>query len=832
MPTRDQLETALRNADAAGDVQAARQLATALRDGTYDNPPSTLADGLGIKMPSQEQFQGMRQQALERDAGFEQMLTERGAKRRAFMEADSPGFSTPKTDAQLGATQYGKADGAFLGFGDEVIGLFDADEGQRLSGLKDYAQRAYPQDFGAGELHGGVVNAFATAPVAAPRALQAANLAPKVLRPAVAGGTSAAAWDAAYQTGQGQGDIIDRAQGIDLEQTRNTAALGAGVGGVLGAAMRPLSQRQGELELVLEGVVDGGAVSPDGLRTFERFLRDAGVPLNDETVGRLKGVIQDASQSSSGALALPVRLKDVLIKEFEGLQQPIQRQLRGTSGSGDDGAEIIHRAIDEDLPEARTFLRGGLEDTLGSQSRLSAMDDIQGRLTEIGREGYQPLLNKDLSDQQRAVLGEVLNGPGMGRLYEPLRTVAAGEGLDLDGMINAKPLEAAHWMQSKARQLSDRSSDAVTSNAMGALRGRLLKGLNDATAGEYDVVRRQYGDEFGNMQALEFGDRFLTKAARDLDIDLMAREYAELSPSQKEAALLSVRDALQSSTGRGRAKNGPRLTRVSEEQVMTALPKVFGEDGDKVNQLIQETSDFVGSRRAIDSRPGSQTTPLREDVEFAQNTAIRPIRRKIGNAIRDVSTDIGVSTAFGNAVPFRTLRSVGAGLGDFVGGDPNRKMNALAELLEARIMPQSTPQNAFSQSTPPSSAPAVNAFADPQLPPSGEELPIVANGLPNIFGSKRASSGVPALQNTPSIQRPVDADIVSGYSSNLRSVETSAEGIDAALAMIREDRRLTNAKLAELVESYTGYAPKGKNRETLIGIIEQSLDTKWKLANR
>lgn len=36
MPTRDELETALRNADSAGDTEAATQLATALRDGQYD----------------------------------------------------------------------------------------------------------------------------------------------------------------------------------------------------------------------------------------------------------------------------------------------------------------------------------------------------------------------------------------------------------------------------------------------------------------------------------------------------------------------------------------------------------------------------------------------------------------------------------------------------------------------------------------------------------------------------------------------------------------------------------------------------------------------------
>jgi hypothetical protein len=588
------------------------------------------------------------------------------------------------------AEEIGLLDGLTFRMGDEAQGLFNKEAGRKSRDLINYAKENYADDFQRGEMQGIVGSAVATAPLAVPKAAAAISklplLGPKA-KMALSGAMSGVGWDTIDQVGAGDGSLSERVGDIDTDRTRNAAVVGGALGGTVGLVANPLNAKQQASSTVLDGLLGEGTVSPDDLRVLQRFLKDNGASLDSIRLRPVNELLDDGVIPRSESLSLPVRLKDVLVKEAEGLRNPIQRQLRGTSGAGDEGADIIHKAIDEDLPKAREFLKGGLKDTLGSQSRLSAMDDVQGRLSEIGKEGYQPLLGQDLPEESKAVLSDVLNGPGMNKLHEPLRTVAAGEGLDLDAMMKANPLEAAHWMQSKARQLADRSSDAVVSNAMGSLRQRLLNGLNAATDGQYDVIRRQYGDEFGNLQALEFGDRFLTKANKDLDIDLMAREFSELSPNQQEAALLSVRDAIQSSTGRGKASSGPRLTKVREEQVQTALPKVFGKDGENVSDLIQETDDFVQSRTRLDTRPGSQTAPLGEDIEFAKNTAVPPMRRKIGNLIRDAATDVGVSTAFGNAVPFRLLRSGGQSLGDFIGGDPNKKMNQLAKLLEAPIAP-------------------------------------------------------------------------------------------------------------------------------------------------
>lgn len=106
--------------------------------------------------------------------------------------------------------------------------------------------------------------------------------------------------------------------------------------------------------------------------------------------------------------------------------------------------------------------------------------------------------------------------------------------------------------------------------------------------------------------------------------------------------------------------------------------------------------------------------------------------------------------------------------------------------------------------------------------------PVAQNGLFGFGRKPQASgSGVAPVQ----IASPPDNNLVGGYAELLRSVESSADQINAALTMIKGDKRLTNAQLEQLLETYTGYG-KFSNRDQAIGRLEQKLDTQWKLANR
>ena len=554
------------------------------------------------------------------------------------------------------------------------VGGFAATGGSAIAGggMKLVPKSGLGKLFGLGAL-GGAENAFFEATVGESNrqaAGDSAGSAPERLNAFAEGGTNPVAWAA------------------------GPAFYGAGR--MTGLIKEPASE--GQLALA-DFLGEQSGVSTDDLRITERFLRDKGLRLDGDGRAALSGAIEETGEPLGLSSGLPTRFKDVLVEGFDGnkeaFENAIRSHLRGTTLiGGDESAAIIRNSVNEDLPASREFLSEGLKDTLGSKSRLQAYDDINEQLTQIGREGYEPLLKQRLPEDREAILAQVMNGPGMNKLHEPLRTVAAGEGLDLDTMMGESPLQAAHWMQSKARQLADKSSDAVVSNAMGALRQRLLTGLNAATDGQYDVIRRQYGDTYGNQQALEFGDRFLTKANKDLDIDLMAREFAELSPAQKEAALLSVRDALQSSTGRGAAVNGPRLTKVKEEQVMTALPKVFGEAGEAVADVIRQTNEFVEGRKFV-GRFGSDTAS-NQSIRDSALEAVQPKwRRQLGQVVSDAGSDAGLSLAFGQAVPFQSIQRQTKNFGKWIAGDPEDKLASIARVLEAPV--NAGPQNAFAQ---------------------------------------------------------------------------------------------------------------------------------------
>ncbi len=71
MPSREQLETALRNADAAGDTAAATQLATALKSGAYDQPEVAPQESGGVLDTVGELFTGSERTTPEIEAAQE-----------------------------------------------------------------------------------------------------------------------------------------------------------------------------------------------------------------------------------------------------------------------------------------------------------------------------------------------------------------------------------------------------------------------------------------------------------------------------------------------------------------------------------------------------------------------------------------------------------------------------------------------------------------------------------------------------------------------------------------------------------------------------------------
>lgn len=448
-------------------------------------------------------------------------------------------------------------------------------------------------------------------------------------------------------------------------------------------------------------------IDDESIRLLERLLRTEGIDRDG-----VKGLIERVSHGSDLGPLPSARFKDVLIDELDGPQQNLKRrvadQLKGTANHPGGTGQVVTNSIDADLPASREWIRQAFNSRLGGQPLIEVRDQIEAELARIGREGYEPLLRAGPQSREGLeALQGVLAMPRDGRVMRDLKDFAMGEGVDLDQMIAQRPLEAAHWMQSKARKLSQ-SGDPVQQGAFKAYRQRLLSAINEA-APEYDALRKQFGDEYGNLEALEFGDRFLTDATRDLKVDEMARAYAELSPRQQEVAALSIRDALLNEATKGRKGQAPRLTRLESENTLQALRRVLGDQGDALAKDIEDTAKFIKSRTDIDPRTNSQTSPLQEATKAARETVQNPIRSAVGGALQGIGGDLGSSLAFGGAAPIQVLGRSANALGRFIEGDPSRKLQRLAELLEKPIPgnalgdvppPRQLPENALSPLAP------------------------------------------------------------------------------------------------------------------------------------
>lgn len=774
----------------------------------FGKPPESM---FGVKLPNQQQYAELMANAQKREAATAQELVEVGKNvvaRRGRMQSDPFRRYTERVDismdgkdpapatnyAELGANEIGASQGLSFNLGDEVLGLLKGDEARaQRQRLVNYAKDNQPAAFGEGQAVGAGFNALATLPVALPANLNIARALPFGPRTqAVAtGALSGALWDTAWQMSENEGSFVDRFKDTDKTQTAMASVIASGVSGLVTALINPVSKEASALSDVLDGVIDtNGAVSPDGLRTLERFLSDMGVPLDDVTLGRINSVIQDYSQAGSKSFTLPMRIKDVLVEALDGgsgkIREAIKSQLRGTQAMGEEGGATIQQSVDEDYAAARQGMYDQYGVRLGQKRRIDSEEGTLAELRKIGEEGYEPILSQGPTTYQGArSLDEVLNGPGMqsGELMTPLKQYANAEGFELVDFIKQNPLKAAHWMQSKARELVDSGQKQYAK-----LRERLLGAIEDAAPG-YNEIRKKYGDEYGNLEALDFGDRFLTNAGKDFEIDKMARAFKELSPAQKRVALLSVRDVLRTATGKGKGTTPPRTSKVGEEQVKEALETVFGARGARVAQDIEKLDDYLYLRTGADiRRRGSQTAPLGEDIKTATTRVQSPFRRKVGNFITGLAGDAALTST--GLPPINVMRRGAVSVGRWVGGDQNRKLNAFATLLEAPI--KRAQQRVATQRATPPKGPDGKFISREKAAELGIEVDAPAQTVP----AKPAQSGIPALSN-PTAQGAIIGGITGGAApadSNEERLRNMLVGGGLGAVAGRADRgRMMNA---------------------------------------
>jgi hypothetical protein len=709
MATPEQLKQALINADKAGDVDAARKLAFALKQTQTQSSP----DGMDVVrkfFPSADERAAGRVDADQRMQADMYGKLEKLGRPTAF----AAGMMNTSTLGQLDNINAVVDQGlnALVGGGDDgYFGGSFKDRKRANQAQRQDLRDDHPVSSTAGSISGFMAPGGLIAQGGrgmAKAVPQASGQGAAYMQRLFGFGALGASENAAYEATTGASNR-GAEQGRDVGFSEAATMAKEGFQDPLAWAAVPAASalfrggrraltgnwtNQGQKEAasylgnILEGTIEPGTITPDGVTGIVNLLRNAGISLDDDALAKVQVSIQNLGQSGGEAGALPTRLKDVLVNALEGPENNFGEQLndilRGVSVRGGKPAGIVHKAVDQDIGASRDALRTQIESTLGSQRKLEAFDQIGERLAQISTEGYQPIMRAGPQSQEGLeALQSVLSTPGSSRVMRDLQDVADAQGVPLKQMMAERPLEAAHWMQSRARKLAD-TQDATAKLAFLGIRDRLLKAINKASPG-YDAVRKQYGDEFGNEQALEFGNKFLTRATRDMDVDLMAREFAELTEAQKEAALLSVRDVLKSSIGRGQSGSAPRLTQAGSEQVKNALMQVFGDKGDAVVKSIEDVDGFVANRQDILSKRGPRSTPDKFLAQRATDTVMPSWRRRVGGMLQNIGTDIGISSATGNIAPFMLGRSLMRKTGDAISGNPDRKLLALVSALEAPV---------------------------------------------------------------------------------------------------------------------------------------------------
>jgi hypothetical protein len=573
-------------------------------------------------------------------------------------------------------------------------------QGRDTLRAKEEAARAqHPVTFGGSEIAASVL-----VPVGG--TARAATKTGQVIKGTAAGAGSGAVYSFAAEDGS-------------LEERAKAGAVGGAVGGAFGGLLSAIIPRDIPLSDVLNTELFGTKVSRPVLKTIERMLVDAGVPPNRVEAGVVN--IRQRLQSSQVGAGLPTRFKDELVKEFgdsaRGVSKAIETQIRGgaaRSGSASDTA--VERVVNEDNAAARELFSRSVDQFAGSTSRPELRGQAIGQLENIVEQRYKPILARPIADptKQQALI-DVLNLPRMKTLASELAEDAEREGIDLAALIARNPADAAHWMQSKARQLADDRGAVTITGAvkpdriMSNRRKDILDALEDAVPG-YRETRLEYGDKYGVTKAINFAKGFLTRAKDDVAVADMAEEFADLSEAQKQMAVASLRSVVTGSAENVRyvdpelGASALRTAEIGKEPVLKALSEVFGEQGTKLADDIKAIVSRTDANRRINPQAtGSDTVPKNEAIKFAMRNTRGPIQRTLSNVFGGAPMDLLGSAMTGGPTPISAARVGLEGAGKVA---DNRAMSTVDKVTELLL---SQPQNTR----------AANALLPPGAPPAG-----------------------------------------------------------------------------------------------------------------
>lgn len=585
MPDRDQLYTALRNADAAGDTAGAQRLAGYIKSlPAEDAAPSAVASG-----------------GMGAGIGFgKTVLTGQSYLGKGLQKLDSLfGNDTPTISSTITGK---KPTGSVIGRAGQWL-VDDADMGKRNLDAEIQPYRdAHPVATGAGELGGEIV---ATLPVggvlgkgvqsiaALPKLAKAAPQIERLANAVSSGGMrTGAALGPGASVGARVADIATRAAG----------------GGITGGASAALANPDN----IGTGALIGAALPPalKGLGVAGRYAGNAG-----------KSLVQPFTEAGQDAIASKIISRfgeggPMTIDTTQLVPGSLPTLAEATSNAGIAGLQRVARDIN---PNAFASREAG-----NASARLAAFDNIAGdagkleAATTARGDAAQPLygaaftadaMRRDLNKSAQAArapftgvglsgaaddlatpgLRELATRPMFAQAVEDAKRLAANNGVALDDPLQS--LQGLHYIK---LALDDALNPAAKS-AMGRNASNAVMSMRDKLTDELAKVSPLYGNAratfadmsqpINAMEALQKlrltdskGDITLSKTKNALDAIKRLRAQPGISPeksitSDQLSGLNAIHDDLlrQTNLGLGKSAGSNTFQNIATDNIIGSL---------------------------------------------------------------------------------------------------------------------------------------------------------------------------------------------------------------------------------------------------------------------
>lgn len=537
-----------------------------------------------------------------------------------------------------GPRKTGIKQGVSFGFDDELAGLghatgsaikgagsflmgngFNQDLGQEYSDARDIYKRqedqfrtAHPGQALTTNLFGGLVSGGTIA-----KGVQGAYQAGGLGRATLQGAKSGAIFGGVTGVGTADGGVEERALG---------GAIGAGAGGVLGAALPTATSL----------IAKTGRHIINGLRG---------------------GVARTKSATAAADKNAYLMLRDALAEDMGGDRAAANAALKKWSVSGADPNDLIDmggmntksliQAIATERPNQAMTIINEFQENQSSVIRKKLGEAINPnnktfttvarQLQRIQREKTTPLYDEafavdipdDVYNQQivpflktktgQTALNKAMKLADADMDQETVKAIAALK----KGRIAKLPMKALDQVKRAVGSMESKalgSNDKTLAGAYRNWRKSFVSILDDANP-SYGEARRQAADGFEAEEALELGRKFMSGAKSAADV---AEDIAQMTPAQMEFYQIGAANSMSqkiASTG----DNANKARFIMNDEMRNKVRALIGnkpEVADDFIKFLQKSADQFETRSFISPKTGSWTHQRQVGAEKFLNKAL------------------------------------------------------------------------------------------------------------------------------------------------------------------------------------------------------------------